>query len=290
MAKIRDLNPFKLKANKGIKYQEYLNLLMNALKITRTDGTALNYEVETFIKLTLIECGAIGYDRLADAWAWCFGEGLNIYGNPTRITFVYRNGKSWQREAYYLPAEVGAYMINALPSSFPLASLIEETTDILANCDDAIKQNIEAVKTPYIVAVKDDKMRLSVEHALQQKQNGQAALIVSNELGDALQSVNINVDFIADKIEYIKTQYRDRLLNKLGIMSANTEKRERVQVGEVNATMGQCVDYIYLLIDTFNKQMESYALPFKMELNAVLEELYTDDASAKDKEKGSDIQ
>lgn len=289
MAKIRELNPFKRYANKGIKYQEYLNLLMNAIRIT-LDGNPLNYEVETFIKQSLIECGGVGYDKLSDAWACCYGEGLNRYGNPVRLTFIYRNGKSWQRDAYYEPDEAGAYIINALPSRLAIAAIIEETTDILANCDDAIRQNLDAVKTPYIVAVRDSNMRLSVEQALKQKQSGQAALIVSEELGDALQSVNINVDFIADKIEYIKTQYRDRLLNKLGIMSANTEKRERVQVGEVNATMGQCVDYIYLLIDTFNKQMTSYGLPFKMEMNAALEELYTDDASGEPKEKGDDIQ
>ena len=68
---------------------------------------------------------------------------------------------------------------------------------------------------------------------------------------------------------------RDKLLNKLGIMSANINKRERVQVGEVNATVGQCSDYIYMLVDCFNKQMDTYGLPFKMELNGSLEELYT---------------
>ena len=57
-------------------------------------------------------------------------------------------------------------------------------------------------------------------------------------------------------------------------MSANINKRERVQVGEVNATVGQCEDYIYLMIDTFNKQMDTYGLPFKMRLNGSLESLY----------------
>ena len=60
----------------------------------------------------------------------------------------------------------------------------------------------------------------------------------------------------------------------LGIDNANTDKKERVQVGEVNATINQCSDYIYMLIDAFNKQMQDYDLPFKMSFNGSMEELY----------------
>ena len=36
-------------------------------------------------------------------------------------------------------------------------------------------------------------------------------------------------------------------------------------------------DYIYMLIDHFNKQCETYGLPFEMEFNGSLEELYEGD-------------
>ena len=117
-------------------------------------------------------------------------------------------------------------------------------------------------------------MLLSIEHAIEQQQEGRPVLVVSEELGEALRGVATNTQYVADKIETIKNQWRDRLMNKLGIMSANIDKKERVQVGEVNATIGQCEDYIYLLIDTFNKQMESYNIPFKMKFNGSMEELY----------------
>ena len=60
-------------------------------------------------------------------------------------------------------------------------------------------------------------------------------------------------------------------------MSANTDKRERVQVGEVNATLAQCTDYLYLLIDTFNRQMQDYGLDLKMDTNSSKNELYAKD-------------
>ena len=68
---------------------------------------------------------------------------------------------------------------------------------------------------------------------------------------------------------------RDRLLKKLGIVTDIT-KGERVQTSEVNANVCQASDYIYMLIDTFNKQCEQFGLPFKMKANGTFEELYTE--------------
>ena len=84
------------------------------------------------------------------------------------------------------------------------------------------------------------------------------------------------------KIYILKGEFKNELLTKLGIMNANTDKRERVQVGEVNATLGQCLDYLYLLIDTFNKQCETYEIPYKMIINSSIEELYVDETGGDD--------
>lgn len=281
--KIKDLNPAIKCSGANVHYDEYKNLLMNAVKIK-----GLKYDIETFVKESLIENGSVGYDRLTDKWANVYGEGLNELGNPTTLTFVLRNGKTFTREAYYDPSIVGAYRIMALPIGFSMGAMINETCKFMANCDEAIKQNIDACKTPYIVVCKDKDLQFSLEHAIQQKQEGQAVIVVSEDLGEGLKSINIGVDYLADKFITIRDQERDRLLNKLGIMSANINKRERVQVGEVNATVGQCSDYIYMLIDTFNNQMETYGLPYVMEINGSLEELYEEDVEEQDDQEAKE--
>lgn len=282
--KIKNLNPFtnpfKQQLINGSQdlYVEYKNLLMNAITIR-----GLKYDVEVFVKNSLIECGAVGYDRMTNKWANVYGEGLNELGNPTTLTFVFRNGTNYQRLADYFPSERGAYKIDALPINYALGIMIKKTTNFMEKCDVAINQNIDATKTPYIVVSKNKDLQLTIEQAIQQQQQGKPVIIVSEDVGEALKTVNTNVEYIADKLLTIRDIERDKLLNKLGIMSANINKRERVQVGEVNATVGQCMDYIYLLIDTFNKQMVTYGLPFKMELNGSLEELYdetTNDATS----------
>ena len=270
---IRDLNPQRHFASgeSAILYAEYKNLLMNALSVE-----GVGYVEETLIKNALIEHGCVGYDRVTDKWCYVYGEGLNEYGNPTILNFVFRNGISFVRKAYYEPDANGAYIINAMPETFAVGGLISRATDFFTDCNRAIRQNICASKNPKIIVSKSKDIQLSIEHAIDDQQTGKPVLVVSEELGEALKGIDMTVEYVADKILEIRDKERDHLLNKLGIMSANVNKRERVQVGEVNATVGQCEDYIYLFIDTFNKQMKAYELPFEMRLNGSLESLYDD--------------
>lgn len=283
--KIRDLNPARLKKPYGVysRFDEYFNLLLNSVKIVRkSDGKPLDYPTEHYVKNGLFDGGAMGFDKVADKWASCYGEGVNDEGNPTRLVFVTANGKTWTRKAYYDDVADGAYLIKALPSAMPMSSLIRETTDFMTNCDVAMRQNVEACKTPYIVVCKNEDLKLSFENAIAQKQNGQAVVVVSEELGDGLKSIDIGVNFLVDRFAEARDQERDTLLNKLGIMTANINKKERVQSAEVNATIGQATDYIYLLIDTFNKQCKTYGLDFEMQLNGSLEEIYLGGQDAND--------
>lgn len=277
--KLKDLNPVSNKPY-GVysRFEEYFNLLLNAVKVvSASTGEAINYEVETFLKRGLFENGAMGYDKIMGQWYFVYGQGLNEYGNPTSLIFVTANGKTFARPAYYENKEDGAYKVDALPMPMSMAQLIKETTDFMTNCDVAMRQNLEACKTPYIVVCKNEDLRLSFEQALQQKILGQACIVVSEDLGDGLKAVDIGVNYLVDKFCEARDTERDTLLTKLGILTANTDKKERVQSAEVNASLGQASDYIYLLIDNFNKQCETYGLDFKMIFNGSMEEIYLND-------------
>ena len=289
--KIKDLNPVSNKPY-GVysRFEEYFNLLMNAVKVVSGQDSeeAINYEVETFLKRGLFENGAMGYDKLTKQWYYVYGQGLNEFGNPTSLIFVTANGKTFTRTAYYEDKEDGAYKVDALPVCMSMSQLIKETTDFMTNCDVAMRQNLEACKTPYIVVCKNEEMRLSFEQALQQKILGQACIVVSEDLGDGLKAVDIGVNYLVDKFCEARDTERDVLLTKLGILTANTDKKERVQSAEVNANLGQASDYIYLLIETFNKQCKTYGLPFFMKFNGSMEEIYlneVDDVDVNDVEK-----
>lgn len=296
--KIKDLNPVSICRTNGVysRFEEYFNLLMNAVKVVSAQGEAsINYEEETFLKRGLFENGSMGYDKITKKWYYVYGLGLNDDGDPTELCFVTANGKTFTRPAYYDNKDDGAYKVDALPINMSMSQMIRATTDFMINCEMAMTQNLEACKTPYIVVCKNENLRLSFETALQQKQTGQAVVVVSEELGDGLKAVDIGVTYLVDRFAEARDTERDTLLTKLGILTANTDKKERVQSAEVNATIGQASDYIYMLIDNFNKQCDSYGLPYKMLFNGSMEEIYLNDndgdgnIDVNDIEKGQQI-
>lgn len=296
--KIKDLNPISICRANGVysRFEEYFNLLMNAVKVVSAQGEAsINYEEETFLKRGLFENGSMGYDKITKKWYYVYGLGLNDDGDPTELCFVTANGKTFTRPAYYDNKDDGAYKVDALPINMSMSQMIKATTDFMINCEMAMTQNLEACKTPYIVVCKNENLRLSFETALQQKQTGQAVVVVSEELGDGLKAVDIGVTYLVDRFAEARDTERDTLLTKLGILTANIDKKERVQSAEVNATLGQASDYIYMLIDNFNKQCDSYGLPYKMVFNGSMEEIYLNDndndgdIDVNDIEKGQQI-
>lgn len=280
MAKLKDLNPCYFK--KGVKYDpffEYQNLIANNIEITNTTFKEKNIIIKNLFD------GYVGYDKITKNWVKIAPYGIDKFDYPTTARFLYANGQSVIRKLSYEPEENGAYIIFATLLPFSFNDMILETTNFMRNCDIAINQNINACKTPYILTVEDEETRLSLEQILNQKENGTSAILVNKSLQDCLKAVQLNVQFIADKFTTLKYDERDRLLNKLGILTANTDKKERVQVGEVNATINQCSDYIYMLIDSFNKQMKDYDLPFEMTFNGSMEELFENEETEQEKQE-----
>lgn len=250
---------------------EYLNLLANAVAIE-----GLDYKKARYVIKLLINDGAVGYDSITDRFYKVSGIGIDEEGDPIRAHFYAFSGKEFTRALSYEPKEDGAFYIRALPyGEITFREIVARSGDFIGLCDTALVQNLKACMTPYIVAVKDKDTLLSVRHALQQKQDGQAVLIVSEGLSDSLQSTKIGVEFLGDRFVELREGERDRLLKKLGIVTDIT-KGERVQTSEVNANVCQASDYIYMMIDTFNKQCDQFGLPFKMKANGTFEELYTE--------------
>lgn len=287
VVKVRDLIPAAVSAKYGrfknnayTRYDEYKNLLANEVSIVdKGTGSPINFADEVFAKNALID-GSVGYDKLSKRFYYVYGEGIDEYGNPTILNLITANGKVIRRPACYDDNVDGAYILKAYPFGFSLSGLIEKATDFISECDTAIGQNLEACKTPYIVVCKNADLRKSFDTAIEKKSLGQAVIVVNEDIGDGLKAVNITTNYLVDKFVEARDHEENKLLNKLGILTANTAKKERVQSAEVNSTLNVSSDYIYLFIDTFNKQCDTYDLPFKMVFNGSMEELYEDDGDS----------
>lgn len=254
-------------------YEEYKTLLFNAFRIKR-----MGYDAQQMFKNLIIENNGAGI--LPDetvARVYPVGGELDDYGNSKYLEFTFPNGKSFRRlniRNSEPPPSYGGYLVTGLPCGIAYSDIIRKSVDTMKLCDEVIWQNLNAVKTAKVITVKDANALLSIKQAVRKIQAGAPIVEVSPSLADALKAIDVSTPFIAPQIGEFKRTIKDELLIRIGTMSANTFKRERVQSTEVNATVGQCEDYIYSLIDNINAQFKSFNLPYEAVLNNSLEELY----------------
>lgn len=255
-----------------IAYNEIYTLLLNAVKIS-----GVSFPQETFIKHALFEQGQVGYRKDADEWTYITGEGIDAYGFPKQGTFTTAANIAYQGKLDY-DEKGNNYLILANEMAYPLVQSILTTCEVLAQLDVSMLQNVKAVRVPRIIAIPDgvdgEDIKLSVLYANSQIEQGIPVVKVNETIGRALQSIDLKIDLVADRILLVKSEIRNQLLTRIGILTANSDKRERVQSTEVTAHVGECVDSIYTIIDCFNKQTKTYGIDRTMSLNGVIEDYY----------------
>ena len=262
------------------EFSEFFALAFNAFKVTNSQ-----FRKARIFKQQLLNNNFVGYDKIAGEWFKASPVLNKDDQYPRFASFYYENGRIVERPLSYEPNGT-FYLIQGLAApDISYSRIIHNHTDLMYDIDIAIRQNINATKAPIFIAVEDEATRLSIEHALQQQQAGHPAIIVNKNIIDNFKSIPVNTPVTFPDLYEFRQKIRDSLLNKLATLTANTEKRERVQSAEVTAGVGECEDYIYSFLDNVNEQLESYGFKERLVNNTSLEELYTDDTNNSENEE-----
>ena len=252
---------------KGIAYDELTALTLGAVDI---DGVPAN--AKGVIKTLLLFGGFVGYDSAADIWARVAKSSMDIYGNPFRAQFAVVNGrKTWSRELSYEPKDGGAFIIYARENKTGYDDLVELYAGEIAQAWLGVHQNLKAAMTPRFVVVDDAEKGesvLSIERLSEDAEDGDSLSVIKKSIASGLNVVDSTTPFVADKFNQLKQELINEYLSKIGISSANTNKRERVQGLEVEAASGEVRNSIKMVVDYVNEQLETYGLAdrFKMVL------------------------
>ena len=162
----------------------------------------------------------------------CAVSGVNVFNRGT--TAIIANPVDC--ELVYLQQKQGSRFRN-------LKNTITIYAQRLANCDAALDINLFNSRLPYIFQAHDQQTADSFKAMYDEIAQGNPAVFVDEQLGKLLQNEsgsNITVfkgkeNFIADLVQNEKMAIRNEFLTMIGINSANTTKRERQIVDEVNA-------------------------------------------------------
>lgn len=172
----------------------------------------------------------------------CGATGINVFNRPTEIIIANPVVGSFQRiigkdcEIIYLQSKQGSRFRNLKP-------IITLYAQKLANCDAAIDINLFNSRTTSIFRAPNNNVAESYKAMYDEISEGNPAVFVDEELGNLLQNgkesnfyvIKAKENFVADLVQTEKMQIINEFLTTIGINTANTTKRERQIVDEVNA-------------------------------------------------------
>ena len=212
--------------------------------------------------------GAIAYDKQTGLYLPFNAVGVNQYGLPTRYNLIKYNGGTLQRNV----DEVVVLRTNDICLS--IKSQVNVIVDKLVEFDMAISQNLEAVKTMTLVEVENNATLLSLDNYNNSRRIGASVCFVSRGTGanlkDAISVTDTGATYLVDKMQEDRRHILNEGLSLIGIATANTEKRERVQSIEVLASQNYAIDMVQMMIDTFNYDAEFGGNPLRLEGNTTL--------------------
>lgn len=261
----------ELKEIQEQEYNYFIDLISNALIIRDLPD---NVPKDWVIK-SLLEKGRIGVIDIGGVEKWLpatNGGELDDMGEPLKYILNTANGMSmtYKRGNSMLKA-----VIRLRPSARPLIEWLRSESLNLAFIRMSKKANLVACETSQVYECGNDKTVTEMKSVFKKRSLGIPAIFSRKEgMDGSVKNIGSNVPFIADKLNQIYTEDKNHVLSRLGILTSNSDKKERVQVGEITAQVGEVVDSIYTFIDTFNYDAERAGIPQRMELNAVVEEYY----------------
>lgn len=211
----------------------------------------------------LVSNGKIAYDKETGLYLPCNGIGIDIYGLPDSYQLFGANGFAVVRRA----DEVTILRANDL--SAPLLPYIERRSALIADIDTAISQNLDAIRTMTIYEYNDEAQVLSVVNELNARRVGAVAFLRNKGALQGLKNsaTSTGAQYHIDKLLDARQRVIVETLTRMGISSANTDKREQVQAAEVVAAQGVALDSLYTLVQTFNYDAEIGGLPIRAKAN-----------------------
>jgi len=154
---------------------------------------------------------------------------LNVYGDPINVRANGNNGynKHLKRGEY-------VFIRNNL-LTLPTEPTIRLFAQRLTQAERSIDVNIAAQRTPVLILC-EDKQRLTLKNVYQQYVGNEPVIFADKSMApENFRVLKTDAPYVADKLQLYKTDLWNDCMTFLGINNANTDKRERLIVPEVEA-------------------------------------------------------
>lgn len=206
---------------------------------------------------------------------FCTLQGYNVFYEPKAI-----NVENPLIKSITNPLVIGenCEIIKLMPDFSGILDIVGRYAAMMALCDESTDINIFNSKLSYVFSAADKTAAQSFKAMFDQLSAGEPAVAIGKKLFDESTGApkwstftqNLSSNFIAPEIQLLKKRIEDEFDGVVGIPNANTEKRERMVVDEVNANNVDTYCRAALWIETINDGIKRVTKLYP-ELNGMLE-------------------
>lgn len=168
-------------------------------------------------------------------------------------------------------------LIKLQPDFCGIMDIVNHYAQLMATACEAVSLNLFNTRLSYIFACQNDKQATSFKKMFDKLAAGEPAIFVDKSLFGDDGSVqwqafdqNLSNNYIVDKLLIDLRKIENEFHTKIGIPNANTDKKERLLVDEINANNQETQSLAKLWLDTMKDGVEQANSLFGLDLSVEL--------------------
>ena len=202
----------------------------------------------------------------------CAVTGINVFEHPTRAIFANPVLGNFERELYGNDRKTSCALVKLQYDYGGVMPLINRYATILSLCDNSIAVNLRNSKVAFIGFVSSKQQAATMQKMYKDIDDGKPAVYVKKDdiTTDDILYNRVKESYIANDIQLLKQSIKNDFLTEVGLNNANTDKRERLVVDEVNANNTEIRANVQHWITTINEGLRRANELFDLNLSCEL--------------------
>ena len=219
-----------------------------------------------------------GYIAITDTSAGvvplrCGITGIDIFNHPTRAIFANAVLGNFERNLYGDNPATDCALVKIQYDFMGVMPIVDRYAALLALCDNSIAVNLRNSKVAFIGLVSSKQQAATFEKMYRDIDSGKPAVYAKK--GDGLTTDDIYYNhvretYIANDVQLLKQSIKNDFLTEIGLNNANTDKRERLIVDEVNANNDEVQANVQHWLDNIREGLKRANALFGLNLSIKL--------------------
>lgn len=185
----------------------------------------------------------------------CSLTGYNVWEHPTTALFANPILQNFERDIAGDDPRTSCAVIKLQYNYAGVFPLVNRYAAMLALCDNSIAVNLRNSKVSFIGFVSNKQQAATMQKMYDSIDDGKPAVYVKKDdlTSDDIYYNHVKETYIANDVQLLKQSIKNDFLTEVGLNNANTDKRERLIVDEVNANNDEVKANVQHWIDTMRE-------------------------------------